>query len=601
MEEATGYKLMYPKTASYSAELWEEFSGTASPTSPNRLLHTFTKRDGGQDIAAGYPHTLGILAISNSGEGPPSYTYRCKAPANGWLSVDCSNGGELSAEWASSHTSHDIATVVDQDGRAFTLYDGPGSISRVEPSRDVALGGTYTVSLASDYGEGQPVRLQTKTSRCRPGPISGLRCSASASKSLTVEWYGVQGVDNYAVKSAYGPDASLRPDHGYTNIGIPDGPIPGRHSHTFTKLLDNTNHWLGVRAENSSGKGDYSHLWCKTVDSDWIDVGCSSTRVLDVRWDDPPDENQVYTVTLTSPADPPAATKTRSFPISGAGAATRWTTPGPIGQTKQGAHGTWEESYRVAVASNGHNGPVYSHSIDSSCSGSPSLDWDSPNDDGDSAPVWLSLGSMLLPHGWIHLALHGETLAETWHDTLIGEQNPTFGLSSRTCRAPTQEELSADSDLDRACEETWSESINVRLDPVWDWRDIETLRVWDAITNQDIISLATTGITLRDVYVTIRKNLDAGKTLRVAVGRTAGRFLVTEALFYLYNASTNQDWVRIYPEQGCLNSQHMAHDEDIGFAPATATSTAHETVNGYKTKTTATINYCKESTEPASS
>ena len=87
----------------------------------------------------------------------------------------------------------------------------------------------------------------------------------------------------------------------------------------------------------------------------------------------------------------------------------------------------------------------------------------------------------------------------------------------------------------------------------------------------------------------------------LAITRRASRFLVVEAVFYLYNASTNQDWVRIYPEQGCLNSQHMAYDDDVGFAPATATSTAHESVNGSKTRTTASINYCKEGAEPASS
>ena len=604
LEEATTYKLMYPKTGSFSDEIWNQFNGTASSKSPNRLLHTFTSRGDGRDIAAGYSYSLGIMAVSDGGEGPPSYAYRCKAPANGWLRVDCSSEGELSAEWASSSTSQDTVTVVDQDGQTFTLYDGLGSHTRLEPSRTVAFGGTYKVSLASDNGDGQPVRSQSKTARCMPGPISGLKCSASTPKNLAVEWDAVVGADNYAVKSSYQQPTIQMWNRGYTNIGKPEGPAPDKHSYTFTDLFgtaDDHNYWLGVRAENSKGKGDVSHIWCKTVDNDWVEAECSSTRVLDVSWDNPPDQNQSYTVILTSPADPPAARSTRSFPFAGTGAATRWTTPGPIGQTKQGAKDTWEEEYRVVVASNGHNGHIYSHSVKGSCSGSPSLVWDSPNDDGDSAPSWLSLGSLLLPNGWYHLAVHGETPAETWHDTLVGEQNPTFGLASRTCRTPTQDELAADSDLDRVCEEAWSESINVRLDPVWDWRDVETLRVWDAITNQDIVSLTTTGISLRDVYVTIRKNLDAGKTLRVAVRRAAGRFLATEALFYLYNASTNQDWVRIYPEQGCLNSQSMAYDEDVGFAPVTATSTAHETVNGYKTKTTATIKYCKEGAEPASS
>ncbi len=612
LDEATGYKLLTPRTGAAAQRTWGTAGGTPSSSDQKRLRHVFTSLDDGRDLVDGYTYELGIQAVSNGGESSKSYAF-CRTAHRRWLEVACSGDGELTGRWdrPSGRTANMpspsgyTATVADQHSQVFTLYDGPGNYpNQTEASTTVALGGTYTATLTSKNANGGPIYSQTKVARCRPGPISGLRCSASTPKSLTVEWDTVVGADSYAVKSSYQQPTIQMWNRGYTNIGKPEGPAPDKHSYTFTDLFgtaDDHNYWLGVRAENSKGKGDVSHIWCKTVDNDWIEAECSDTRVLDASWDNPPDQNQSYTVILTSPADPPAARSTRSFPAAGTGAATRWTTPGPIGQTKQGAKDTWEEEYRVVVASNGHNGPIYSHSVKGSCSGSPSLVWDSPNDDGDSAPSWLSLGSLLLPNGWYHLAVHGETPAETWHDTLVGEQNPTFGLASRTCRTPTQDELAADSDLDRVCEEAWSESINVRLDPVWDWRDVETLRVWDAITNQDIVSLTTTGISLRDVYVTIRKNLDAGKTLRVAVRRAAGRFLATEALFYLYNASTNQDWVRIYPEQGCLNSQSMAYDEDVGFAPVTATSTAHETVNGYKTKTTATIKYCKEGAEPASS
>ena len=160
---------------------------------------------------------------------------------------------------------------------------------------------------------------------------------------------------------------------------------------------------------------------------------------------------------------------------------------------------------------------------------------------------------------------------------------------SRTCRIPTAEESRLDADLDRICEESWIESMTLRLDPILDWRDVDILGAWDSSTLEGIVE---TGSAIEDIASTIADELANGKTLKLAIRKAALGFVASEAVFYIKNASQNQVWARISPVSGCQNVEQITHDSDTGWVSATTTVSSAENIDGYKTITIATIDYC---------
>ena len=78
----------------------------------------------------------------------------------------------------------------------------------------------------------------------------------------------------------------------------------GRTSSTtdsVSRLADGVAHTLWVVAFNDAGKSDAARVRCRTVGDDWLNVRCSASGVLTVRWSDPsggdPDPSG-YTVTV---------------------------------------------------------------------------------------------------------------------------------------------------------------------------------------------------------------------------------------------------------------------------------------------------------------
>ena len=535
---------------SYEVQLTAEVSGTASLPATASTTCTPVAPPAPADVTAACSN--GVLTVTWN----PAGTGLSKATSHK-PRIFTGESTTPDTRWTANAAGHDTTTAT---------IPAPGEPDL--PETDIFQVKVKATNTAGDSDWSDPVKATCGP----PGPIEDLKCTAITKDQITIEWNTAVGAQNYTLIIAPTPTGTSQPPLSIAALQ------QEKQSYTFEGLYSSHLHRIAVQPTNTK-LGPTATLECTTLDNDWLEVECSSTRVLDVEWNNPPDASLNYTVKISSPQEPPAATAVRLFAASGTNAATRWVTPGPIEQTF--VQRKFERRYSVHIESSGASGPVYSQTVTDKCPNPSKPDWNTPNDDYDDPGLKWTWG-INLP-GW--LSWPGDKL----HDLLVGNQNPLLLPESRKCRVPTAQELLLDADLDRVCEESWSESMNLRLDAVLDWRDVDIIGAWDVSTNEGIV---TSGEALADAAKSIDESLRNGKALRVAVRKAIGGIVVSEAVFYLKNASQNQVWARISPEEDCMNFEQLAYDQDTGWVAITTRVTEAENIGGYKTKTVASIEYC---------
>ena len=542
------------------------------------------------DATVGWAYAVQVKAQANSKWSglSASVADTCEAvvpPAPTGVTASCQTG-VLTVTWDSAGAG--LAKATSYNPRIFTGspmtestnwtanttgHDTTTATIPAEGEEDLPETGIFQVRVKAANTAGDSAFSDPVDATCGPpGPITGLKCAAITKDQITIEWNTAVGAKNYSLIIEPSPTGMQQPPLSVAALK------QKKQSHTFEGLYSGHLHRMSVQPTNAK-LGPTATLECTTLDNDWLSVACSSTRVLDVNWNDPPDTSQSYTVKITSPPDTPAASTARFFAASGSNAATRWITPGSIEQTFM--QRKFERKYSVRIESNGAGGPVYSQTVTDECPNPSEPDWNTPNDDYDEPGLKWTWG-LELP-GW--LSWPGDKL----HDLLVGNQNPLLLPDSRTCRNPTAQEAASDANLNRFCEENWTESMNLRLDPILDWRDVDIVGAWDVGTNEGIV---TTGETLADAAESIAESLRNGKTLKVAARKAVGGVIVSEAVFYVKNASENQVWARISPKEDCMNFEQLAYDQDTGWVPVTTKVTETEDIGEYKTKAVASIEYC---------
>ncbi len=222
-------------------------------------------------------------------------------PKGQWLNVNVSVSAV--GDWRVSTRPRRV-TVIPSSGST-TFFVATTDDDQDEPDGTV----TATVTAGDGYKVAPSRYSATATIKdddlpaTVPGAVSGLRCSAATSDSLTVGWDSAAGAASYEVQSSALPSAPhLVPwDPAGTRSG-------SRYVHTFSSLGTGHVFTLAVRGVNSQdATGPVATVKCSTALRDMLTLECNANALLVAEFSDPYAGTGLtptdYTVRITKAGD----------------------------------------------------------------------------------------------------------------------------------------------------------------------------------------------------------------------------------------------------------------------------------------------------------
>ena len=409
-----------------------------------------------------------------------------------------------STSWTANAAGHDTTSA--------TI---PATGEPALPDSDVFQVKVKAVNAAGD----SPWSAAVDVTCGKPGPVTGLKCTAATDDGFTVSWDGAVGAESFEVQST-GIIAVGLLEIFWEAGGQPSG---SGYAHAFDSLGSDHQFLAGVRAVNDGGDGPETTVRCHTIDDDWLEVECTASGIVDADWDDPSGalpEPTGYLVRMTGVPNG----QVYSAPVSGTEATKLFGVAEPYDQG---------DRYEVTVTSrNGNGGPVYSQSKVAQCPGLD-LDWNSPNftnvDDVEDCPRWM-LGCR---ESLTHLAV-----AESWAQG--------FGIAEAVYAPPVfvGQTCEMENSTTLACTQVWSENLTVRSDGGPTWRDIP-LTNWSSPGNVGLNVL-----TIGGAVITLAGG-GAGWAVVAGTGAAGG----TQFFGFLVNDEQDRTYLTMYPhEQAAKNA-----------------------------------------------
>ncbi|MCY3578724.1 MAG: fibronectin type III domain-containing protein [bacterium] len=518
--------------------------------------------------------------------GPP--------PAPTGVTASCQNG-EVSASWKPAGTLKSRATSYEPriftggsstpDTRWTTDTAGHNSTSATIPASgepDLPDSGVFQVKVkATNTAGDSPWSAAVDVTCGKPGPVTGLKCTAAGDDSVTVEWDGAVSAKSFEVQSTGIISVGLS-DVFWEAGGQPSGGHPSvrKYAHTFDTPARGHLYLFGVRGVNSKGHGPESTVKCRPRLSDMLDVDCTANALLVARFSDP------FEGTGLAPTQYIAA-------ISKAGS-TQPTTTRTQAAILVHTDAEYGAQYTVSLTATHGTGWVRYTETETETCPVHTDNWNSPNfydpdeDCNDDTPLV----------GWIKNAYCrvGESklqIAESYQEMLglkpaLIDVDPV--LLSRTCDTTVPNR--------RTCRETWSENIILLKNPGIDWKAID-LTDWSGpgeITG-NLATIIGTGMTVAGfatgTWYTIVAGvavLGLGTTSKVfaymedAAGKQYIRMYPTKAAAVKDAAGTSLNIAGIANFQGCLSEYDLSPQMD----PITVT----KIYGTFTDERTSTYHYC---------
>lgn len=319
----------------------------------------------------------------------------------------------------------------------------------VSPTTTTTIPPTTTITVPPSTTAPPTTTRRATTARPVSGPslvVSGLKCSAATSETLTIVWNAARGAASYDVQSSALPVAPVAVlwDAGGTRSR-------SGYTHTFSSLGRGKLFTLFVRGVDSEGsRGPVASVKCSTKPRNILELECTANALL-----------------LAKFSNPNAGTgRSSSYKLQISKAGVRQATlarPQGLMFVYTGAkHG---ETYTVTFAAS--HGTGWAHYIETDLVTCPAItdNWNSPNffdPDEDCPSNFIGRGicvagrvQALEANAW---RLRGPKFEPVSGErVLLSRQCATNGQTSRTCR------------------ETWAENITLLKDPKTAWEALGIL------------------------------------------------------------------------------------------------------------------------------
>ena len=482
------------------------------------------------------------------------------------LGLSCSDSGDggyrLSAQWTKSAAAGALHSVMWWKSGQFHSSPGAGDWSSASVRVSEPGDYTVTVSAAVRYNSGAGVvrallSYQEKaTARCGPpAKVTGLKCTAATSDSVTVEWDPAAGAKIYQVAMSHLPRAA-----GWSNIQSPVSK-GNRLSTTTSTWRHATDLYLSVRAVNRFDPGPQADLiTCRTPADDWLEVQCSAANAMvHVTWDNLPDNDQVYRVTVAVDGSSSPSWRAKSFSSSTAD----WVLAGIP-----------EQTYRVDIESTGV--PEYSQTKTKKC---PKLD---PHGRFPTPNLWPQEGGLDWP----------------WERDLDDEYS-SFGH-------PVPFLITGVSGYERACtllgktwtcKEHWTEPMKVEIEDAW--KDVLIANSIQIVQADGLTDTERTWLS-RGLNWSIGRiarviSWSKEKAVRIFVGKTAGKTAseLNVGGYFLDMGNDGRMFAYIYGPT-CLPNSISKWKPATFIMPEMVADDYISQVGDYTVKRQYTVHYCKE-------
>ena len=279
--------------------------------------------------------------------------------------------------------------------------------------------------------------------------ISGLRCSAASSGSLTVTWDRAAGAASYEVQASALSSAPLLAP--WDAAGTRSGDM---YTHTFSSLGTGQVFTLAVRGVNSQdATGPAATVKCSTASRDMLTLECNANALLVAEFSDPYADTGItptnYTVRITKAGDTQSTTR----------------------QTQQDmlvyTDAEYEGQYTVTLIASHETGWARYKETDTVTCPAHTDNWNSPNfyDPSEDCNDDTALVGWLVNY-FCRQGANQLELAEAYQELsglkpALIEVEPV--LLSRSCQIN-------EAQTERTCRETWSENIILLKNPGIDWR-----------------------------------------------------------------------------------------------------------------------------------
>ena len=395
-----------------------------------------------------------------------------------------------------------------------------------------------TATQTEQTGGATPSRQPTPVERVKvitplaaPLEITGLKCSAASSDTLTATWKPASGAARYEGQSSVLPSAPhLVP---WDTVGTPTG---GVFAHTFKSLGTGQVFTLAVRAVGSGGGvGPVATVKCSTTPRNLLTLECTTNALLVAKYSDP------YADTGLAPT---------SYKLQ----------MGQVGETQTNVRHTksnvevwpaeYEAEYSVTVTASHETGWATYTETDAVTCPAHTHNWNSPN----------FVSQRCTPNLLITVCVSSaseKAQAAPWKlltNPRLEPDSSELVLVSRRCTARTTS--------GRTCQETWAENITLVKDPDSLW---EALGFTEWNGPADILRNLGTGLAFAGLVAAAT----AGQGYLIAVS-SAGVAGGNHVLYYFRKADDTET-IKLFPLveavpaigdltvtnfQGCLKSHY---------------------------------------------
>ena len=312
------------------------------------------------DATADWTYAVVVKAQVNNtwSADAASVSDTCEAivpPAPAGVTASCSSG-TLTVTWDSAGAGLAKATtykprifIYNTESKSWVMSNnwtanaaGHDTTTATIPATgedDLPTTGIFQVKVKAANTAGDSPYSDPVDATCGPpGPITGLKCTAITKDQITIEWSQAIGADTYTVTGRSGSGRGAHIVYGEQGTG-------DFTTDSVSDLRDDASYVLTVVATNTEGTSR-ALVNCRTLDDNWLSAECAGDGILDINWNNPPDNAQTYTITVVASDAIQPSSRTNTL----ASSTTRWTIlADPEGE------------YQVSVMSrNRFGGPIYS-------------------------------------------------------------------------------------------------------------------------------------------------------------------------------------------------------------------------------------------------
>ena len=454
----------------------------------NVYVHTFSSL--GREVV----FTLAVRGVDSQDATGPVATVKCSTALRDMLTLECNANALLVAEFSDPYADTGI-TPTNYTVRITKAGDTQSTTRRVQDTfvfTGAEYGAQYTVTVTASHGTGWAQYTETDTVTCptQPEPpptVSGLKCSAATSDSLTITWDSAADAASYEVQASSFevPQAALWEAGGARSGNV--------YMHTFSSLGREVVFTLAVRGVDSQdATGPAATVKCSTALRDMLTLECNANALLVSEFSDP------YADTGITPTD-------YTVLISNVG--DRQHISRRVQDTIVFTDAAYGAQYMVTVVATYRTGWAYYIETDTVTCPTHTDNWNSPNffDRDEDCPG-------LLGQALCDIGEAARMQASIWR-----LRGPSFSPHSAERVLLTRRCAFNDAQTSRTCYETWAENITLLKDPnsVWEALGLtewNTLEDWgrNLSTISGLLSLSAAMVAVTSAYAWVTFGISGG-------------------------------------------------------------------------------------------